>query len=129
MPVLDLDQIVMIGDKILIEPKGEQTRTESGLYLPPGIKEKEQVQQGYILKTGPGYAIPRAEPDEDWKPAKEKVDFIPLQVEEGDLAVFLRSAAHEIRIHKKKYFIVPHQAVLMVFKDPFIDEIVKNLDE
>ncbi len=27
-------------------------------YLPPGVQEKEKVQQGYVIKTGQGYAIP-----------------------------------------------------------------------
>lgn len=119
----------MIGDKVLIAPKTDQERTEGGLFLPPGVKEKEQVQQGYIIKIGPGYMLPSTEPDEDWKPQDDRIEFLPLQVEEGDLAVYLKSSAWELRVSGKKYFIVPQSAILMVFKDEFIDELEKRLDK
>ena len=51
-------KLIVIGDRVLIRPSKPDERTESGLYLPPGVQEKEKVQQGYIIKTGPGYAIP-----------------------------------------------------------------------
>jgi len=51
-------KLVVIGDRVLIRPSKPHERTDSGLYLPPGVYEKEKVQQGYVIKTGPGYAIP-----------------------------------------------------------------------
>jgi len=49
-------KLIVIGDRILIKPLKPDERTSSGLYLPPGVQEKEKVQQGYVIKTGPGYA-------------------------------------------------------------------------
>lgn len=129
MSKMNWDGLEMIGDKVLIAPKDAEERTESGLFLPPGVKEKEQVHQGYIVKTGPGYLLPTADPDEDWKPMDDRLDFLPLQVEEGDLAVYLKNSAWEVRISGNKYFIVPQSAILMVFKDEFIDELEKRLDQ
>ena len=63
-----LKKLVIIGDRVLIKPTQPNAKTASGLFLPPGVQEKEKVQQGYIIKTGPGYAIPMpAEADEAWK--------------------------------------------------------------
>ncbi|MBA2762395.1 MAG: co-chaperone GroES, partial [Segetibacter sp.] len=53
-----LKKLIVIGDRVLIRLAKTDERTGSGLYLPPGVQEKEKVQQGYIIKTGPGYAIP-----------------------------------------------------------------------
>lgn len=125
MAKINWNDIEMIGDKVLIAPKEAEKRTEGGLFLPPGVKEKEQVHQGYIIRTGPGYMLPSAEPDEDWKPMEDRIDFIPLQVEEGDLAVYLKRSAWEVRIAGDKYFIVPQSAILMIFKNEFVDELEK----
>lgn len=55
---MKLKNLIVIGDRVLIRPSRPNERTESGLYLPPGVQEKEKVQQGYVIKAGPGYAIP-----------------------------------------------------------------------
>lgn len=110
-------KLVIIGDRLLIRPTKANERTDSGLYLPPGVQEKEKVQQGYIIKTGPGYAIPMPADDEPWKTEEDKVKYIPLQAREGDLAIFLVSGATEIMYEKEKYFIVPQGAILMLERE------------
>jgi len=110
-------KLVIIGDRLLIRPAKANERTESGLYLPPGVQEKEKVQQGYVIKTGPGYAIPMPVDDEPWKTEEDKVKYIPLQAREGDLAIFLVSGATEIMYENEKYFIVPQGAVLMLERE------------
>ena len=71
-------KLIVVGDRVLIKPKKDQDRTKSGLYLPSGVKEKEQVQSGYIMKAGPGYPIPiPVDEDESWK---DKDDQRPLGV-------------------------------------------------
>jgi chaperonin GroES len=112
-----LKKIIVIGDRLLIKPVKGEDRTSSGLYLPPGVQEKEKVQQGYVIKTGPGYAIPMPAEEESWKPDEEKVKYIPLQAREGDLAVFLVSAATEVVYENEKYFIVPQSAILMLERE------------
>src|SRR5213078_3965583 len=112
-----LKKLVVIGDRVLIKPTRPDERTESGLYLPPGVQEKEKVQQGYVIKTGPGYAIPMQVEDEPWKADEDKVKYIPLQAREGDLAIFLVSGATEIMYENEKYFIVPQGAVLMLERE------------
>lgn len=110
-------KLIVIGDRTLIRPTKPNEKTSSGLYLPPGVQEKEKVQQGYIIKTGPGYAIPIPVENESWQPEEEQVKYIPLQAKEGDLAIFLVSGATEIMYENEKYFIVPQSAILMLERE------------
>jgi len=81
------------------------------------VQEKEKVQQGYVIKTGPGYAIPLPVEEEPWKSDEDKVKYIPLQAKEGDLAIFLLSGATEVMYEGDKYFIVPQSAILMLERE------------
>src|SRR6476659_8845044 len=112
-----LKKLIIIGDRVLIRPSKPNERTQTGLYLPPGVQEKEKVQQGYVIKIGPGYAIPMPPEDESWKQDEEKIKYVPLQAKESDLAIFLVSGATEIIYQDEKYFIVPQSAILMLERD------------
>lgn len=112
-----LKKLIVIGDRVLIKPAKPDERTNSGLYLPPGVQEKEKVQQGFVIKTGPGYVIPMPVDDEPWKQDEEQVKYVPLQAKEGDLAIFLLSGATEVMYENEKYFIVPQSAVLMLERE------------
>ena len=114
----DLQKLIVIGDRILIKPKTPQSKTKSGLYLPPGVTENEKVQIGYVLKVGPGYPIPSVnETDEPWKNRTEEPKYVPLQPKEGDQAVYLQNSAIEIEFNKEKYFVVPQSAILLLLRD------------
>ena len=43
-----LKKLIIIGDRVLVRPTRPNEKTQSGLYLPPGVQEKERVQQGVI---------------------------------------------------------------------------------
>lgn len=111
-----IDKFVVVGDRVLIKPRDMETHTRSGLVLPASVKEKEEIQSGYILKTGPGYPIPNTEYEETWK-ATEDTKYIGMQATEGDLAIFLKSRAFEIEFENEKYLIVPHSAILLLIRD------------
>jgi len=110
-------KLIVIGDRVLIRPAKPNERTETGLYLPPGVGEREKVQQGYVIKTGPGYAIPLPVEEETWKSSEEQVKYVPLQAKEGDLAIFLLSGATEVLYENDKYYIVPQSAILMLERE------------
>ena len=112
-----LKNLIVVGDRVLIRPAKPNERTDSGLYLPPGVQDRDKVQQGYIIKTGPGYALPMPPDDEPWKEAGETVKYIPLQAREGDLAIFLMAGATEVMYAGNKYFIVPQSAILMLERE------------
>ena len=110
-------KLIVIGDRLLIKPLQSDQKTASGLYLPPGVQEKEKVQQGYVIKHGPGYAIPLPVENEPWKADEEQVKYIPLQAREGDLAIFLLSGATDVMYESDKCFIVPQSAILMLERE------------
>lgn len=113
-----LRKLIVVGDRVLIRPAKETDKTDSGLYLPPGVQEKEKIQSGFVIKVGPGYPLPLpADEDEVWKGKEETVKYLPLQAQEGDRAIFLQKGAIEVIYEREKYFIVPQASILMLERD------------
>ena len=113
-----LKKLIEVGDRVLIKPAKQTEKTSGGLYLPPGVQEKEKIQSGYIIKTGPGYPLPLpADEDDMWKGKEEQVKYLPLQAQEGDLAIFLQKGAIEVMYENEKYFIVPQSSILMLERE------------
>lgn len=117
----NIHKLIVAGDKVLVKPQENLDKTSSGLYLPPGVHEKEKIQSGYVIKVGPGYPIAAQVDDEPWKESKEPVKYIPLQAKEGDLAIFLRKEAFEIEFENEKLLIVPQSAILLMIRDDLLD--------
>jgi chaperonin GroES len=112
-------KIILVGDKVLIAPDADSERTNHGLYLPPGVKEKEKVNSGVIVQVGPGYPVPNPHylDQEQWSTSqKDPIKYMPLQAEEGDYALFLRDSGIEIEYDEQKYLIVSHSAILMLIR-------------
>ena len=42
----NLENLIVIGDKVLIKPISSKSKTKSGLFLPPGYSEKEENKHG-----------------------------------------------------------------------------------
>ena len=113
-----LKKLIVVGDRVLIKPARQSDKTASGLYLPPGVQEKEKIQSGYVIKVGPGYPLPMpADEDEMWKGKDEQIKYLPLQAQEGDLAIFLQKGAIEVMYEGDKYFIVPQASILMLERE------------
>ena len=112
-------ELIVIGDRVLIDPSDDQERTSSGLYLPQGVHEKEKVQSGKIVGVGPGYPIPdfNALDVEPWETPKFDKRYFPLQVRAGDYCVFLKSAGIDVEFESKKYIVVSQSAVLVVIRN------------
>lgn len=117
-PENKLRKIIVVGDRVLIKPSKESDKTDSGLYLPPGVQEKEKIQKGYVIKVGPGYPLPMpADEDDIWKGKEDQVKYMPLQAQEGDLAIFLQRGAIEVVYEKEKLYIVPQASILMLERE------------
>ncbi len=112
-------QIIVIGDRILLQLDDGQDKTKSGLYLPASVREKEKVAMGRVVRVGPGYPIPNPNytEDEPWSAQKDPMRYIPLQAKEGDYAIFLREQGVEVEFEENKYLIVPQSAVLVIVRD------------
>ena len=129
MEIKTRKKIILVGDKVLIAPDRENERTAHGLYLPPGVKEKDKVQSGYVVRVGPGYAVPNPQyiDQESWSTTpKDPIKYLPLQAEEGDYAIFVRDAAIEVEYENEKYLIVSHSSILMLLRSGGIDELIRS---
>ena len=112
-------ELIVVGDRVLILPEEGDDRTDTGLYLPQGVKEKDKVQAGRVAKTGPGYPVPEpgaleAEPWQEISQAEKH--YFPLQAKAGDYCIFLRNSGIEIEFEGKKYIVVPHSAILVILR-------------
>ena len=117
-------QLIVIGDRVLLEASDDSGRTDSGLYLPQGVHEREQVRAGIVVKVGPGYPLPdpNSVKDEPWAPQQRTgPHYLPLQAKIGDRAIFLRKAGIEIEFEGKIYIVVPQSAILVIERSRMTD--------
>jgi chaperonin GroES len=112
-------QIIIIGDRVLIEPDDKSSqKTKAGLYLPQGVASKESVQSGCVVMAGPGIPMPSIQDsDEPWDESGHELKYMPMQVEIGDQAIFLSRLSHKIEYEGKSYFIVPQSGILMIIRE------------
>jgi len=113
-----MDELIVVGDRVLIAPDEGEQQTKAGLYLPATVVEQEKVRSGRVVKAGPGYVIPNPEfsEGEPWA-SREAVRYIPLQARAGDFAFFLRKDAITLTYREAKYLIIPHSAILCLVRD------------
>ena len=112
-------KIIVIGDRVLIRPDESSEKSPAGLYLPPTVREKEDVWGGIVVEVGPGLPVsePNSVEEEPWKTDTDNVRYIPSQVETGAYALFLKKASVEINVEEKKYLIVPQAAILVIIRE------------
>ncbi|UCG87049.1 MAG: co-chaperone GroES [Gemmatimonadota bacterium] len=110
--------LIVVGDRVLIVPEEGEERTNVGLYLPPSAVDRQAVQSGRIIATGPGTPLPEPTQldDEPWKISSSERRFVPMQAQTGDYALFFRKAAVEISYEDKRYLVVPQAAILVLLR-------------
>jgi chaperonin GroES len=111
-------KLVVVGDRVLIEPEEGEERSKVGLYLPPSAVDNQAVQAGTVVATGPGTPIsaPTDLDDEPWRIASGEAKYLPVQAEVGDYAIFFRRAAVEITFEGRRYLVVPQAAILVLLR-------------
>jgi co-chaperonin GroES (HSP10) len=121
-------QLIVVGDRVLIKPDENKGKTTHGLYLPQGVEEKDKVQTGIVVKTGPGYPLPdpNSLSDEPWSAERSDAKYLPLQVEEGDTVIFLRKSAIEVEFNQEKFLILSQSAILLILRDDILGNIAEN---
>jgi co-chaperonin GroES (HSP10) len=105
-----MKRLVVVGDRVLIQPQEGEDRSKVGLYLPPTAVDNQAVQGGEVLAVGPGTPIsaPTELDEEPWN--------MPVQAEVGDYAIFFRKASVEISFEGEKYLVVPQAAILALVR-------------
>lgn len=127
-----MDELIIIGDRVLIEPDEDEKQTKAGLYLPASVAESDRVGSGRVVKIGPGYVLPNPEysEGEPWATDRSAVRYLPLQAQPGDHAFFMRKETIELTFRDKKYLIVQHGAILaLVRSHDAVDHLLKGLDD
>jgi len=117
-------RLIVVGDRVLIQPEEGEDRTKVGLYLPRTAVDNQAVQGGKVLATGPGNAVsaPTELDEEPWKIGGGEARFLPVQARIGDYAIFFRRAAVEITFEGEKYLVVPQAAILALVRGPLSPE-------
>ncbi len=113
-------QIIVVGDRVLIQPDEGESKSSAGIYLPPSVLEKQEIRGGIIVEVGPGIPVgnPNDVGDEPWKiEIHGGIKYIPTQAELGDYALYLNKAAIEIKVENDHYLIVPQSAILVLIRD------------
>ena len=118
-----MKELIVVGDRVLVVPEEGEERTQVGLYLPQTAVDSRQVQGGRVRALGPGIpvAAPDANDEEPWKRQRPQPRYMPMQVRIGDYAIFFRRAGVEITFEGKRYFVVPHDAILVVVRDDGVE--------
>ncbi|MEE8192992.1 MAG: co-chaperone GroES family protein [Gemmatimonadales bacterium] len=115
-----MKKLVVVGDRVLIAPEEGEERTNVGLYLPPTAIDRQAVQSGRIIATGPGTPLsaPTELGEEPWKDigGGSEPRYVPMQARPGDFALFFRKAAVEITFEGKQYLVVPQAAILVLVR-------------
>ena len=114
--------VIIVGDRVLIRPDTGGKKSAAGLYLPPSVIEKQDVQGGIVVEVGPG--IPLGNPGNDLSEPWEKMDnlntkYIPPQAQVGDYALYLNKASVEINVENVEYLIVSQSAILVLIRDDY----------
>lgn len=113
-----MKRLIVVGDRVLIQPREGEDRSNAGLYLPPTAVDNQAVQGGDVLAVGPGTPIsaPTDLDEEPWKIASGEARYMPVQAEVKDYAIFFRKASVEISFEGDKYLVVPQAAILALVR-------------
>lgn len=116
-------RLIVVGDRVLVEPEAGEDRTRVGLYLPATAVDNQAVQGGTVVARGPGNAVaaPTEIDDEPWKAASGEPRYLPVQARVGDYAIFFRKAAVEITFEERRYLVVPQAAILVLVREDELD--------
>jgi chaperonin GroES len=114
-----MKELIVVGDRVLVVPEEGEERTQVGLYLPQTAVDARQVQGGRVVALGPGIPVASPDPtdDEPWKREHREPRYMPMQAKVGDYALFFRRAGVDITFEGKRYFVVPHDAILVVVRE------------
>lgn len=112
-------EVVLVNDRVLLRHEKPDERTHGGLYLPQTAIEKATVQTGRIVAVGPGLPIPAMDrsDDEPWREQATTGNYLALQAQVGDMALYIREHAVDVRIEGDDYVVVPQSALLVLLRD------------
>lgn len=91
-----------LGDKLLVKRAEAQSKTESGIYLPEGAKDKPK--EGKVVALGQGILN------------KDTGKYIPFSVKKGDRVLFTSYSGTEVKLDGEEYLIMTESDILGVIE-------------
>lgn len=83
-----------LGDRVVLQHKVAEEKTQSGIILPDSAKEKPQ--EAVVIAVGPG---------------KDKVE---MQVKEGDKVIYSKYAGTEVKFDEEEFIIVSQNDIIAI---------------
>ena len=90
-----------LEDRVLVKPIENESKTESGLYLPESSKERPV--QGTVVAVGPGKKL-------------DSGDRAPMNVKKGDKVLFSKYSGTEITLEGEEHLIIREDDVLGIIE-------------
>lgn len=95
-------KIKPIGDRVLVRPGVEETKTASGIIIPDTVG-KEKPERGTVVAVGEG--------------RYDDGELVPMRVKVGDTVVFSKYGYDEVKIDGTEYYILKEDSILAVIND------------
>ncbi len=89
-------KIKPLSDRVLVQPKPAEEKTESGIIIPDSAKEKPQ--EGTVVAAGPGKV--------------ENGNKIDMSVKEGDEVLYGKYSGTEVTLDGEEYLIMRESDIL-----------------
>lgn len=96
-------KIKPLGDRVLVEPLGDEGKKTAGGIIIPDTINKERGEQGKVIAVGAGKR------GEDGK-------LVPLSVKKGDRIIFSKYGPDEVKVGGKEYFIISESNILAIIE-------------
>ena len=96
-----MTNIKPLGDRVVVQPKPADDKTESGLYIPDSAKEKPQ--RGTVKSVGPGRV--------------EDGSKIDMTVEEGHEVLYGKYAGTEVTLDGEEYLIMRESDIFGIIEE------------
>ena len=96
-----MTSIKPLGDRVVVQPKPAEEKTDSGLYIPDSAKEKPQ--RGTVKSVGPGRV--------------ENGTKVDMTVEEGQEVLYGKYAGTEVTLDGDEYLIMRESDIFGVIED------------
>ncbi len=91
-----------MGDRVLLEPVAEDTKTKSGIVI-PDTAEKERPEKGKVVAVGEGKR-------------REDGGLISMSVKKGQIVLFSKYGPSEIKVDGKEYLIAKEDDILAILE-------------
>jgi chaperonin GroES len=96
-----MTSIKPLGDRVVVQPKPAEEKTESGLYIPDSAKEKPQ--RGTVKSVGPGRV--------------ENGTKVDMTVEEGQEVLYGKYAGTEVTLDGEEYLIMRESDIFGIIEE------------